>query len=75
MDLKKDTNALMNLSYNGEYNTVLYDHLSLSEQCQHFQCGSHKGAVEAAIISDASLCAAELQACSDLRGQGECMTF
>lgn len=44
---------------------------SLSEQCQQFQCSSHKGAVEAAVECDASLCAAELQACSGLRGQGE----
>lgn len=44
---------------------VIWNNLFLSGQC------SHKGAAEAAFVCDASLCAAELQACSGLGGQGE----
>lgn len=44
---------------------VIWNNLFLSGQC------SHEGAAEAAFVCVASLCAAELQACSGLRGQGE----
>lgn len=50
---------------------VIWHDLFLSGQCQQLQCSSYKGAAEAAFMYDASLCVAELQARSGLRGQGE----
>jgi len=46
-------------------------YLCVSEQRQHLQCGSCKGAVDAAAVCDAPLCVAELQARSGFTGQGE----
>lgn len=43
--------------------------------CQHVDCGGRRGPAEAAAGCHSSLCAAELQACSGLRAQGEAARF